>query len=233
MPLLDLSLQSGHCALMLDLRPQHSLADLTERDPDVIDNALLEGVLVRHDSGVYVLPAPSSPELADMVTTTLVDSVLTVLRTKFPYVVIDTPSRFDEVTLTALDQSDVIVLLLSPEIASLKVATAALDVFHALEYSSQKLVAVLNWPFVQGGLPQKNIEASLRMPLEMVIPHERTLFVEAINRGMPLVLSHPEAPASLALQKLAYRLGGNQTPVQASKAPSGMLLRVQELVKRA
>ena len=232
-PLVDLSLGSGHCALMLDLKPQHSLADLAARDPDVIDNVLLEGVFVRHDSGVRVLPAPPSPELADVVTATLVDSVLTVLRPKFPYVVIDTPSGFDEVTLTALDQSDVVVLLLSPEIASLKVTTAALDVFHTLEYPPQKLVVVLNWPFAQGGLPRKNVEAALRMPLEMVIPHERALFVEAINRGVPLIVSHPEAPASLALQQLAYRLSARQPLAKGGNSPSEMLLCVREPAKRS
>ncbi|MCR4407825.1 MAG: response regulator [Anaerolineae bacterium] len=232
-PLLDLSLQSGHCALLLDLRPQHSLADLAERGPDEIDSALLEGVFVRHNSGVRVLAAPPAPELADTITTTLVDSVLTTLRPQFSYLVIDTPSRFDEVTLTALDRSDVIVLLLSPEIASLKVTTAALNVFQALEYPPQKTVAVLNWPFARGGLPQKNIEAALHMPLTAVIPHEPALFVEAINQGVPLVLRRPDAPASLALQQLAYRLSGEQPPMQKTRSPSEMLLRVQELVKRA
>jgi pilus assembly protein CpaE len=232
-PLIDLALESGHCALMLDLKPKHSLADLTNRGPDVIDDALLEGAFVQHDSGVRVLAAPPSPELADAITSTLVGAVLTMLRPRSPYVVIDTPSRFDEVTLAALDQSDVILLLLTPEIACLKVTTAALDVFHALEYPPQKLVAVLNWPFSQGGLPQKNIEAALRMPLETIIPHERALFVEAINRGVPLVLSHPEAPASLALQQLAYKLSERQPPAQEARSPSGMLARVQELVKRA
>ena len=232
-PLIDLALESGHCALMLDLKPKHSLADLADRGPEAIDDALLDGVLIRHDSGVRVLPAPPSPELADTITPTLVNTVLTMLRPRFPYLVIDTPSRFDEVTLAALDQSDAIVLLLAPEIAGLKVTTAVLDVFQALEYPPQKLIAVLNWPFARGGLPQKNIEAALHIPLGMVIPHERSLFVEAINRGVPLVLSHPEAPASLALQQLAYRLSGKQPPEQKAKAPSGMLLRVQELVKRA
>jgi len=232
-PLVDLALESGHCALMLDLKPKHSLADLADRGPEAIDDALLDGVLIRHDSGVRVLPAPPSPELADTITPTLVGTVLTMLQPQFPYLVVDTPSRFDEVTLAALDQSDVIVLLLTPEIACLKVTTAALDVFQALEYPPQKLIAVLNWPFARGGLPQKNVEAALHTPLGMVIPHERALFVEAINRGVPLVLSHPEAPASLALQQLAYRLSGKQPPAQKAKAPSGMLLRVQELVKRA
>jgi len=91
---------------------------------------------------------------------------------------------------------------------------------------------VLNWPFARGGLPQKNVEAALHTPLGMVIPHDGALFVEAINRGVPLVLSHPDAAASLALQQLAYRLSEKQPPAQKAKAPSGMLLRVQELVKR-
>ncbi|MDY7039307.1 MAG: response regulator [Chloroflexota bacterium] len=231
-PLVDLALESGHGALMLDLKPMHSLADLANRGPDEIDDALLDGIFVDHDSGVRVLSAPPSPELADTITPTLTSTVLTMLHPQFPYVVVDTASRFDEVTLAALDQSDVIVLLLTPEIACLKVTTAAIDVFHALEYPPQKVAAVLNWPFAQGGLPQKNIESALHMPLEMVIPHERTLFVEAINRGVPLVLSHPEASASLALQKLAYRLSGEQPPAQGDKSPSKMLLRVQELIKR-
>ncbi len=217
-PLLDLALESGHCALMLDLRPKHSLADLGDRGPDVIDDALVEGAFVRHDSGVCVLPAPPAPELADKITPMLVDTVLDMLRPKYRYIVVDTPSRFDEVTLTALDQSDVIVLLLTPEIAGLKVTTAALDVFQALEYPPQKTVAVLNWPFAQGGLPQKNIEAALHMPLKAVIPHERVAFVEAINRGVPLVIGQPQTPAAQVLQQLAHQLSGRPSSKQGAKS---------------
>jgi pilus assembly protein CpaE len=231
-PLMDLALESGHCALMLDLRPQYNLADLADRDAGEIDDDVLEGIFVRHDSGVHLLSAPPSPELADTITPTLVDTLVTHVRPRFPYLVIDTSPRFDEVTLTALDRSDVIVLLLTPELASLKVTKATLDVFHALDYPPDKLVAVLTQPFARGGLPQKNIEAALHMSLMTVVPHEPALFVEAINRGIPLVLGYPEALASLALQHLAYRLSGKQHPTQEAKSPSRMLSRVQELVAR-
>jgi len=231
-PLVDLSLESGHAALLLNLKPKYSWADLAKQPPEAIDMDMLAGYLVPHNSGVRVLAAPSQPELASLVGPTLVTTVLAMLKTRFRYVIIDLASSFTEVNLAALDSSDQIVLLFTPEIASLKVTTASLHVFNSLNYPPERLVPVLNSIFPLQGLPQKSVESALGLAVAAVIPYERTLFVEAINTGFPAILNNPNAPASIAMAKLAYQLSIPEMRDSQPERPSEMLTWVHNLMRR-
>jgi pilus assembly protein CpaE len=147
--------------------------------------------------------------LAEQVTPVAVNHALTLAKSLFSYVVLDLPSTFSEVTLTALDLSTVILLVLSPDLAALKVANSTLGVFASLGYAADRIVPILNWTFPREGLPQKNIEAALKRRIPLVIPYEQTLFVEGINRGVPVVLRRPRAPGAMAIARLAYAVSRN------------------------
>jgi len=203
-PLIDLALESGHGALMLDLKPKYTLAELAQQTGESVIEELLDGYMAHHESGVRLLAAPPSPAQAGLITPDLLHTVFPMIERKFEYIVVDTASSFSEVTLAALDLSDLVIVVLSPDLASLKVSTAAMDVFEALGYSKERLAVVINWTFPREGLPQKNIEAALGLPASAVIPYERTLFVEAINRGVPAVLHRPQSSAAMAIARLAY-----------------------------
>jgi pilus assembly protein CpaE len=150
-PLIDLALESGHGALMLDLRPKHTLDELAQRYEENVDEELLDGYLVHHESGVRLLAAPLWPERADLITPPFLHTVLPMLKREFEYIVVDTASSFSEITLAALDLSDLIIVVLSPDLASLKVSTVTVDVFQALGYPKQHLAVVINWTFPRGG----------------------------------------------------------------------------------
>ncbi len=225
-PLIDLALESGHGALMLDLKPKYTLAELAQQAEESIDE-LLDGYLVHHESGVRLLAAPPSPEQADLITPDLLHTVLPMLKRKFEYIIVDTASSFSEVTLAALDLSDLIIVILGPDLASLKVSAATMGVFQALGYPKERLAVVINWTFPQMGLPQKNIETALGLPANVVIPYERTLFVEAINTGVPAVWGHPNASASRAIGQLALQVSKSGMQERKEEPPSKMVLRVR------
>ena len=227
-PLIDLALESGHGALMLDLKPKYTLSELAQQAEESIDEELLDGYLVHHESGVRLLAAPPSPEQAVLISPPLLHTILPMLKRKFEYIVVDTASSFSEVTLTALDLSDFIIVVLSPDLASLKVSAATMDVFRALDYPKERLATVINWTFPRGGLPQKNIEAALGLPANAVIPYEKTLFVEAINSGVPAVWGHPTASASIAIEQLAFQVSKPKMQGKKEGSLSEMLLRMRE-----
>ena len=208
-PLVDVALESAHGAMMFDLKARNTLAELSAASLDNVDADLLMAYLQRHESGVRLLPAPLRPELAEQVTPVAVNHALTLAKSLFSYVVLDLPSTFSEVTLTALDLSTVILLVLGPDLTALKVATSTLAVFASLGYAADRIVPILNWTFPREGLPQKNIEAALKRRIPLVIPYEQTLFVEGINRGVPVALRRPRAPGAMAIARLAYAVSRN------------------------
>jgi len=231
-PLVDLALESGHAALMLDLRPAYTWADLAGYSLEEVELPLVQGYLAPHDSGVHVLAAPPEPQAAANITGPLVNKVLTLLRDNYPFVVVDTPSNFVETTLAALDLAEHILLVLSPELAAVKSATQALEVFALLDYVSERVAPILNWVFPEGGLPRRDIEAALGLSIRAVIPYGRSLFVAGINRGIPVVLGAPTASPAMVIQQMAYHLSPAERQAQKPPEPSEMWLRLQRAQRR-
>jgi pilus assembly protein CpaE len=230
-PLVDLALESGHAALMLDLRPKYSLADLARKAPEDIEFGLLAGYLANHESGVRVLAAPKSAEDAGLVTPSLVDKVLSLLRDQFEYLVIDTPSAFTEVALATLDASDLIILVVTPEIAGVKVTVNTLDIFASLSYPRERLLAVVNHNLPKGGLATENIEASLRIPLMDGVPYDSGAFVQGINKGVPFVLSGTSSDVARVVARLAYQVSKPEMQQSKLQSPSPLLQSVRRTLK--
>lgn len=230
--LIDLALESDQDAMMLNLRPKLTWSGLADKDLDHVDEDLVDGHLTKHPSGVKLLAAPTSPVLAGLVTPKLIGRVLTMLRRKMEYLVIDLAPTFAEQTLTALDLSDLIVLMLTPELASLKAARTALDIFESLGYEKEKITAVLNHTFLKGSLPEKNIESALAVPIDLLLTYEPAAFVNAVNTGIPVVIDQPQMRASLEIQKFAYQISAIDMRERSDLPNTEMFQRVKGALGR-
>jgi pilus assembly protein CpaE len=200
--LLDLCFLSSSVPLMLNVRPNLSLAELLREDTTISLDSL-EKHMVAHSSGVKVLPIVLSLARVAPIPAKTVERVLAVLKSGFNYVIVDTLSSLDDMTLAALIHSNQIILILVPEVASIQAATATLQAFRSLGLSEEAVVPIINHTFAKGGLSLRTIQSALKRPIKAVIPHEPELLIQAINSGTPLVLSQPSSAMATAIQKLA------------------------------
>ena len=231
--LADMALKNGHCAMMLNLAPNRSLADLARQKQPTFEPEAIETLLLNHESGMRLLPAPASPAEAEMITPAVIDQIWPYFCTAYPFVVIDAGSELNEVTLAVLSRSHTVLLMLAPELGSLKAATDALQILTRLNLETTQVLPVINWTFSHDGLPQKSIEATLGRPAVGVIPYARTAFTRAINTGRPILTTNPTAQASLAIASLAYHLSSAEIKAKESHTanPSQLLIWVRKLVQ--
>ncbi|HID63892.1 MAG TPA: response regulator [Anaerolineae bacterium] len=200
--LLDLCFLSSSVPLMLNVRPKLSLAELS-REETTVSLDSLEKYMVAHSSGVKVLPVVLSLVRAAPIPAKTVEHVLAVLKSGFNYIIVDTLSSLDDMTLAALIRSDQIILVVVPEVASIQAATVTLQAFRSLGISEEAIVPTVNHTFAKGGLSLGTIQSALKRPIKAVIPYEPEVLIQAINSGAPLVLSHPSSAMATAIQKLA------------------------------
>jgi len=203
--LVDAVLSSGQIALMLNNPLRHTWANLTEFEISELDFSSASAIIGKHESGLNFIASPASPTEAEKIPQELIGQSLNLLRPRYRYMVADLPHDFSNPSLEILDKADTILLLLGPEMASIRAAAIALDTYDKLGYEPEKIQLVLNWTFEQGGLAKKKIEAALRHPISMVIPFAPSRFVTAINRGIPFVYNQPEDPISSLLEDFAFR----------------------------
>jgi pilus assembly protein CpaE len=204
--LVDLAFASGQAAMLLNLPLRRSWSDITEIPHAEIDNEIIDKVLLGHSSGLSVLSPAARPEQSELISGLLVTHVLELLRSRFGYIVLDMPHDFSETTLAGLDAADQILLVLAPEIAAVRAAAGALDVFRQLDYPQEKIALVLNTIIERGGLARKDIELTLKQPITMTVPYAAESFVSALNRGVPPVIELATKPIGALFEDWAFML---------------------------
>lgn len=219
--LIDLDLQFGDVAVLLDLTPRRSIADLAA-DFNQLDEELLETTLARHSSGLRVLAAPPRPEYAEMVSPPLVEKVIKLLSNRYDYILVDTPGSFTDAGMVALDYAHQILLVLSLDLPTLKNIKLGLEVLDSLHHKD-KVRAILNRSNMELGIGPGDVEKSLGIPLAAQIPSDGRVVVGAVNVGRPFVLSHPQSRVAESLRQLAGELARPGSKVQQEKKKKGLL----------
>jgi pilus assembly protein CpaE len=227
-PLVDLALEAGSDSLMLDIMPKMNLSHLAKEDVNVVDDTLIREYLQVHPSGILLLAAPSTPVLAETVEPKTIHTLLPILRRMYTHVVIDTSHQWGDLNLATFDLSDLILLIIPPDMVSVRVATATLDTFASLGYPEEKTAVVINWVFPRRGLPQKEIETALGRPILAVIPHEPEGVVRSINEGVPMIIGQPTTAWSLAVEQLAYQIAAANVRARTDAAPSRRLAMLKK-----
>jgi len=205
--LVDGSFQFGDVGVLLNLNPKNkSIADLIpemEADPEFIDQ-----VVVTHSSGLRVLLAPPSPEMAELITVASLRRVLERLRDTHDLVVVDSWPWFHDTTLGLLDVSDDILALLTLEITNIKNIRLFLEVADQLGYPSGKIKLILNRADSALGIRVSDVEHSIGRHIDETIVSDGRSVVYALNRGVPFITSNREAQVSQDILRLARSLTG-------------------------
>jgi pilus assembly protein CpaE len=205
--LVDLKLEAGDLATLLDLRPVYTLADLTQ-DVARMDRVLLERSLIRHASGVHLLAPPRTFADIEYVTPEGVDQVLNLARAVFPYVVVDNDHGYREVQERAVRQADVILLVLRLEFAALRNTRRALDQLEHLGVDKNRVRLVVNRYGQPKEVPAARAEEALGVKIFHYVPDDPRAVNRANNNGSPFVLEAPSAKVSKSVTRLAMSING-------------------------
>jgi pilus assembly protein CpaE len=201
--LVDGNLQYGDIAIFMKEQSKYSVMDLATR-VDELDRETVESVLLKHtDSGVRILPAPHRPEYAESVTGEQFSKVLTTLRQLFAYVVVDTSSALTDITLGAFDVSDIIVLLTTQDIPSIKNAGLFLGVADALEIDRKRIIFAMNRYDKRIGITPERVGDNLKQEILTVIPFDDRTVVPSVNKGVPLMISSKSTPVARSILDLS------------------------------
>ena len=201
--LIDLHLQFGQVATHLNLEPKQSVADVVRDDAAMREPELLRTYAMRHDSGLHVLAAPATPEMAELVEPKHIERILQTILGTYDEVVIDAGSVLDERTMAVFEQADTVILPVYPEIAALKAVHALLDYLSETGSVGAKAAFVLNNAFAREILKMRDVESALGTKVAAELPYDAFLYLKAVNEGVPIVRGAPRSTAAERLSRLA------------------------------
>lgn len=221
----DLDLYHGIVAVATNVVQRRHLTDLLN-EIQYMDEELFESYLERHESGLAVLPAPFTPEFGDFVSAEHVTRILNLARERWDYIIIDNPSFFNEPTIAALRQSDLILIIGSLDLGTIKNIKACLMVMDKLNFSRAKIKLVLNRVGREFGIFPKDIENTLKIPVYATIPADAKSVLTGLNQGVPAAISSPDTDFGRSINSLAQIVTGSKEEKKPAKVKKGMFGRV-------
>ena len=223
--LVDMHLQFGQVATHLNLEVKQSLADVARDDAAISEPELLRTYATRHDSGLHVLAAPSSPELAELITADHVDKILTTLLDSYDHIVIDAGSWLDERTMTAFEHAETVIFAVCPEIGALKALHNLLEYLNEAGSVAAKSTFVLNNQFAREILKLRDVETALAQKVTTELPYDPFIYLKAVNEGVPVIQGAPRSVAADRFAKIAaaaFESGGLVVPADTDAKKSGL-----------
>jgi pilus assembly protein CpaE len=214
--LVDGSLQFGDLRTLLQVPlDAPSILDLPT---DRITEADLADVLWRDPSGIDILLAPRRVHEAEMVTTRDLDKILSMLRRVYQAVIVDTASYLSDVTLSFLDQADLVLEIVTYDSTTIQNTIAMAGTFIAIGYPPTKVEYLVNRADSPGGIDADDLARALGRVPEHTVISDGQLVVRSNNQGVPFVLAAPDAPISADLARVARAvMGGARVTAAAGR----------------
>jgi len=205
--LVDMDLQGGDISVFLNITSKGGLAEIAQ-ETDYSDPSLLETYFCPHMSGIRVLQAPDSPEQAELITATHVEGILQSLKDLYDYIVVDTPTAINEITLTCLEASEQILVMINQELPTLRHARINLEILEKLNLSAKSRL-ILN-RFHANGLKVKDLEKNINSTISSILPDDSATVTGSINKGQPFSMARPSNAITQSFFELADKIAGNK-----------------------
>lgn len=177
--LIDLDLQFGDLAFMLGLKAKKSIADYIENETDSPEE--FAKFLIDHPLGFSVLPSPFKPEQSETVNSGHLRKIIKLVKPVFDFIVVDTHSLFQDLTINAMDISDVICLVMAPEMNHIKSMHVCMKVMETLKYPQDKIRLILNREESMYAKPRADIEAALKRSFDFCLHDDWKISSDLVN----------------------------------------------------
>jgi len=210
--LVDLNSDGGDIASLLDIQPNYSVGDLALAAED-IERDMIGSVLMRHDTGVNVIPAPRPGTLQhDSLTPYFIHRLLNFIREQHDFTIIDAPPGLNGSARAIFGVADEIVAMIGFDLIRLQQGAAFITDLKQDGIDEGRITAVL---VCESDLPAIQVADAARIlssPIACVLPFDPSTAIESVNNGVPFVITAPNKPLSKAVRGMARRLSGSIRP---------------------
>src|SRR6266436_7529994 len=124
-------------------RHQYSFYELAS-NRDRLDEDLLKGFLLRHDSGLHLLDSPDNVSGILGAPPSAVEHTLAFLADTYPFVVVDCPPGLNDGTLACVAVSEQVAIVMTAELPSVRNTVRYIEHLTKLGFASSSIHVVLN-----------------------------------------------------------------------------------------
>ena len=216
--MVDLDLPFGTAGLDFNQDPLQGVLDALSQ-PDRLDSVLMDRMMVRCGDRLSLFAAPSTLDQDYEISADAFEEVTQKIRRAAPFVVLDLPHSWNAWTRRVLIASDDLVVVATPDLASLRNAKNIIDLVRQARPNDAPPRLVINQVGVPGRpeIPVKDFGEALGLTPSLVLPFDPKPFGQAANNGQMVAEVAPKSKAAEGIDHLA-RLISRREPPPAQKA---------------
>jgi pilus assembly protein CpaE len=215
--LLDLHLRGGDLATLLKCKPRHTLLSLAAKASQ-LDRTMFDQSIIKHESGIHLLASPEPFSNYRQINPQLIQQTVQFARVRFPSVVVELEDMEHSEQVRTLAASDRIIIPLRLDFVALCRTKLWIDYLWQSKVSRERITLVACRVGQPNELPVERMSDVLGLPIKHCIRHDPAAVNAAVNLGMPVVLTAPNAKASQAITRLADSLIQDENAVVDSEA---------------
>ena len=178
----DLDFSMGDVAGMLDMQPPSHMHDLLS-NLNRLDERMLAGSVGVHPCGLHILAQPIELTENDFLRGEDVLRILSTAADSYQYLLVDCGGRLDEATRTCATVADLILLVCSPDVPSVKNAWRRLHLLDRQGVDLSRVRLVINRWDKNPPLSEADIESNLGIPIAATVANEPARSQHAVNVG--------------------------------------------------
>jgi pilus assembly protein CpaE len=227
--LLDLAPALGTAAVAMGVQPRYTYVDVIQNFHR-IDEELFRSFLEIDETGVHVLASPLSQVGFDMPSEEEIHSLVDLCRRHFAFVVVDGGSSLSSHLGPLLHDSDDRLLVVTPELPSLRNLKQALDLYGRTNGKAPPQL-VLNHYKEGVGLTSRDVEDGLGHRVTFVLDRDDLSVLQSINVGRPAVRGGKSRFAK-KMMSLGRKLVGADAVTPPPKGFLGRFRRASEVTEK-
>ena len=202
--LVDLDFQAGHdMARMLNLVPRHALVDIIPQIQKDTDPNVIKKFVISHSSGLDFIPAVMQVKQIGHITPDNIKPFFIKAMAVYDFIIIDAGKSFSETLITALDCSQAIFLVVTPDVLAVYQIKWCIDLLQSLHFPLKMVRLILNRAESRGGVAWQEVRDTLGCEIISRVPSEGHVVGMALNRGVPCVVDSPKSKVAESFIKLA------------------------------
>lgn len=206
--LLDTDVQFGDIGVIFDIDPPHDrCVSYLGREGVMLTRDVVQDALMRHASGLDILAVTPEPDDWRYVRPEQIARLARALAETHEYVVVDTPGTINELVAAALCEADVILLVTSLEMSSIKDTKTATRVLRSLSVDPARVRLVINDSTAASSVTPEDVAEATGLSIAISIPHDKQLG-RSVQRGVPVYTDQPTANFPRSVATLAGSIAG-------------------------
>ena len=211
--LVDLDLAFGTAGLDFNQDPLQGVLDALSQ-PERLDPVLMDRMMVRCGDRLSLFAAPATLEDDYAFDADAYEEVAQKIRGAAPFVVLDIPHVWNAATRRVLVGSDDLVVVATPDLASLRNGKNIIDLVRAARPNDAPPRLVLNQVGVPGRpeIPVKDFGDALGVQPSLVLPFDPKPYGQAANNGQMLAEVAPRSKAAEGVEHLARLISRREPP---------------------